>query len=75
MTHGGNKYSVIFLCFISRDIVEFYCVLIELYYCYRRVSIIRGKVLFRDGSAALGTRVDLPNQLSIGFTLTREDGT
>ncbi|XP_067944760.1 teneurin-m-like [Watersipora subatra] len=39
-----------------------------------RVSVIRGKVLLRDGSPALCTRVYLPKELSFGFTLTRENG-
>lgn len=42
---------------------------------YSKVSVIRGTVLLRDGSPALGTRVEVSEQREAGFTLTRQNGT
>ena len=44
-------------------------------FVYSKVSVIRGTVLLRDGSPALGTRVEVIEQREAGFTLTRQNGT
>ena len=44
-----------------------------LYVC-SQVSVVRGKVLARDGSPLIGVRVSVVTQPLYGFTLTRELG-
>jgi len=47
----------------------------QLFTICSRVSVITGSVVLRDGSPALGTRVEIAEQRQAGFSLTRENGT
>ncbi|GBM06562.1 hypothetical protein AVEN_220011-1 [Araneus ventricosus] len=48
--------------------------LIRLFRSQSRVSVIRGRVVSREGNGLIGIRVSVATDPQFGFTLTRSDG-